>query len=245
MIRRRLLSCTLALLLGGGLVAPAAAQTEAPARTVRVGGEGTVTAAPDRAVVRFGVVTRANEPEAARARNATAAKNALNAVRELGVPEENLRMETLRLQPRREYDREADSSRIVGYEASRQVVAQLNGLEQLPRVVARVVQQGANRLEGVQYQLSDRTAARNDALRQAARSARDKAELLAETLGAQLGPVRQISEQDFSFNEPSPRVNMEMAKAATADAAPEPDAYAAGEIEVSAQVEVVFELATP
>src|SRR6056297_3144445 len=100
---RLVLLCSGLLLLAGAVQAQ---NTDAPQRTVRVSGEGTVNARPDQATVRFGIVTRADDPEAARAQNAEAAKGALNAVRELGVPESDLRMETLRLAPRREYNRE-------------------------------------------------------------------------------------------------------------------------------------------
>jgi uncharacterized protein YggE len=236
---RLVLLCSGLLLLAGTVQAQ---NTEAPQRTVRVSGEGTVNASPDQATVRFGIVTRADDPETARSQNAEAAKGALNAVRELGVPESDLRMETLRLAPRREYNRETRTHEEKGYEATRQVVVEVDSLELLPRLVAQVVQRGANRLEGIDYDLKDRSSIRNEALRQAATNARDKARLLAETLDAELGPVQEIHEQNFSFGQPSPRVRMEFAQAAQADAQGEPDAYAAGEIEVSAQVQVVFEL---
>jgi hypothetical protein len=239
MIRPRLFSLVLACVL---LAAPVHAQSPADdRRVVRVSGESTVSVSPDRATVRFGVVTRAPTAEDARRQNATAAKSAMNTVRELGVPDEKMRMEALRLQPRREYNPDTKTHEQKGYEATRQVVVELERLEQLPRLVTRVVQRGANRLEGVQYGLQDRTTPRNEALRQAASAARDKARLLATTLDAALGDVLQIEEQSFGFDEPSPRVDMQYAKAA-ADAEPEPDAYAAGEIDVRATVQVVFSL---
>ncbi len=223
---------------------PVAAQdTPGPSRTVTVQGEGTVTAAPDQATVRFGIVSEAETAEAARAQNARASKNAMNAVRDLGIADGKIQMQRLQLQPRREYNRQTRTYEEKGYEATRQVVVEMDRLEQLPTLVARVVQQGANRLDGIQYELSDRDAVRNEALRAAAESARAKAQLLAETLGADLGGVLQINEQSFDFPQPVYRAQMEMAKAASADqAAPEPDAYAAGEIEVSASVQVTFEL---
>lgn len=209
--------------------------------TVNVSGEGTVSAAPDQATVRFGIVTRAETAEAARRRNATAARNAMNAVRELDVAEEDMRMETLRLQPRREYNPDTRQYEERGFEATRQVVVEVDSLAILPQLVANVVQRGANRLEGINYELSNRSEIRDEALRKAALAARDKAELLATTLGARLGPVHRIDEQSFDFREPSPR--MAMAKVATDEAASgEPEAYAAGEIEVRAQVQVVFNL---
>jgi hypothetical protein len=225
------------------LVLPSHAQdASSPPQTVRVSGEATVKAAPDQATVRFGIVSGAKTAEDARSQNAKAAKRAMNAVRELDVPEEKMRMESLRLQPRREYNPQTKRHEEKGFEATRQVVVELSDLEQLPTLVARVVQQGANRLEGINYGLSDRSSIRDEALRTAASNARDKARLLVGALDASLGPVQQITEESFGFDEPQPRVRMQFAKSTQADAAPEPDAYAAGEIEVTARVQVVFEL---
>lgn len=240
----RVLRCVGAsLLLGVLFVGDGLAQEGAePPRTVRVTGESSVRVAPDRATVRFGIMSEAKTAEAARTQNAQAAKSAMNAVREMDVPEEKMRMESLRLQPRREYNPETQKHEDKGYEATRQVVVELSDLEQLPRLVTRVVQQGANRVDGISYGLSDRSATRNEALQQAARHAREKADLLATTLDAELGPVQQIQEQSFGVDQPQPRVEMQFAKSARDEAAPEPEAYAAGEIEVSASVQVTFGL---
>lgn len=229
----------LGLLVVGGVQAQ---ETSSEPRRVRVTGESSVSVAPDQATVRFGIVSRAETAEAARSQNATAAKTAMNTVREFGLAEDRMRMAALRLQPRREYNRETESREETGYEATRQVVVEVGDLEQLPRLIARVVQSGANRLEEVEYGVSDRTAARNEALQKAARSAQEKATLLAEAVDASVGAVQQIEEQSFGFDEPSPRLEMQYAKSAEDQAAPEPDAYAAGEIEVSASVRVTFGL---
>ncbi len=235
----RLLPWAASLLLFAAV--PAAAQ-DTDQSTVTVQGEGTVTAQPDQATVRFGVETRAETAQEARSQNATAAKNTMNAVRNLDVAEEKMRMESLRLQPRYEYNDEKDRRELVGYEATRQVVVEIDSLPVLPQLVADVVAKGANRLDAINYQLSDRSQLRNDALREAAQAAREKAQLLSETLGATLGPAHKITEETLDTVRPTPRfAQMEMAKASDAGQA-EPDAYAAGEIEVSARVQVVFTL---
>ncbi|WP_263809080.1 SIMPL domain-containing protein [Salinibacter sp.] len=233
----------LSLLLAVVAVVPAAAQDDNRS-TVSVSGEGRVTTQPDQAVVRFGVATRAETAGEARTQNARAAKTAMNAVRGLDVPEEKMRMERLRLQPRYEYNDEENRRELVGYEATRRVTVELDRLEVVPQLVADVVEGGANELDGIDYRLSDRSQFRNEALQEAARAAREKARLLAATLDAQLGSVRTINEQSFDFVRPQPRLaRTEMAKAGDAAQA-EPDAYAAGEIEVSAQVQVTFDLLT-
>lgn len=231
-------------MLAALLILPAQAQdmtTKDDKRTVTVSGEGIAHVEPDQATVRFGVVTRAEDPEEARRLNAAAASEAMNAVRALGIEERKMRLETLSLQPAREYDAETRRWIALGFEATRQVVVEVDDLEQLPTLVAEVVQKGANRLDGVAYGLQDRTEARNEALTKALNDARGKAQRMAATLGEELDQVLTISEQSFNFPRPMVRgAQLEMAMAK--DAAPEPDAYAAGEIEVHAVVQIVFAL---
>lgn len=210
-------------------------------RTVSVSGEGVVNVEPDMAIVHFGVVSIADDPEEARRQNADASSRAMNAVRELGIEDRHLRMESLRLQPHREWV--DDQRRYVesGYEAIRQIVVEVHDLEQLPILVSTVVQQGANRLERVTYDIENRDQARNRALREAVNNAQEKASLVATTLGEELGPVHSITEQSFDF--PRPMVEMRMDAAETAaSAAPDPDAYAAGELEVRVNVQASFVL---
>ena len=223
------------------LLSAQAQDMKADKRTVTVSGEGLVRVEPDQATVRFGVVTRAEDPEEARRLNAAAASEAMNAVRALGVEERKMRLETLRLQPAREYNAQTRRWDNIGFEATRQIVVELDDLEQLPTLVAEIVQKGVNRLDGIAYDLKDRVEARNEALRKALGDARGKAALMASTLGEELGRVLTISEQSFSF--PRPMVRMAQAEMVMGKAtAPEPEAYAAGEIEVRAVVQVVFAL---
>ena len=227
------------------LVLPASGQMHhAPARTVEVTGEGLVRADPDRATVQFGVITWAEDPEVAREETAEAAARALNALRGLGIPDEQIQLQVLRLQPRYEYDEETNSRKRVGYEAVRRVEVILDTLDELPDVIARIVEEGANELNGIQYGLQDasREQVRNEALREAARQAQEKAQLLSETLGAELGPLQHIAEASYSGPQPFEYRDVQrMAEAAVASQAV-PDAFAAGQVEVQAQVRVVFEL---
>lgn len=207
---------------------------------VTVQGEGTVSVEPDQAVVRFGIVTQDEDPERARARNASASAAAMNKVRSLGVDESDLRLETLRLQPRQEYNRDTRNYVQVGFEAVREVRVTVKDLDMLPTLIAEIIQGGANRLNGVAYELADREAVKQEALREAALNARAKATLLVETLGAKLGAVQAIAENGINIPRPSYQLES-MAMARTADAViPEPEAYASGQIEVVAMVTVSF-----
>ena len=222
---------------------PSAASGQESPPSVSVNGEGVVLVDPDQAIVRFAVATSHQDPEEARRLNAAASREAMNAIRDLGIEERNLRVEGLRLQPQQRYNSTTRQYEQIGFEAVREVRVTLDDIDLLPVVVARVVQKGANRLNGIAYDLADRESVRHEALRLAAENARVKAVLLAETLGARLGAVRSIQEQGVQF--PGPQYMMreaDVALRAAADAAPEPDAYASGQIEVRATVGVVFHL---
>ena len=148
-----------------------------------------------------------------------------------------------RLQPAREYDRETRRYVEIGFEISRRLVVELEDLDQLPTLIAQVVQKGANRLEGITYDLQNREEVRNDALRAAVTNARSKAELMAAALGAEVGEAIRVIEQ--GIHVPGPlrtelmQASSDMLKTA---AAPEPEAYAAGELEIRATVGVTFTL---
>lgn len=209
-------------------------------RTVSVTGSDTVSVMPDRVSVNFAVVTRAEGPEAAREQNATAARRALDAVRELGVPERQIQLQSLRLDEDVEYQ---NGQRIrKGFIARRDVQVTLDDLDLLPNVVAEVVEEGANELGGINYDLKDRQSAENEALRRAARRAQAKARLLAQTLGVELGLVHSIQEGSVAFPQPRPQPMYAARAMDMVEAAPEPGAYAAGEMEVRATVTAVFSL---
>lgn len=233
---------TLLLLTSVFPATPVMAQESKLDRAITVSGEGVVQAIPDKATVRFGIVTRHEDPEMARTENASTSKETLNAVRDLGVDQRKIRMETLRLQPVREYNPETRRPEDKGYEAARELVVEIVDLDILPNLIAKVVQHGANRLNGVTYGIQDREAIRDEALVEAVTRARSKALLMAETLNAELGMVMRIAEQSFSMPSPMVRMSDQTMMMAKAEAAPEPEAYAAGEMEVRAIVQVVFQM---
>jgi uncharacterized protein YggE len=209
-------------------------------RTVTVEGVGTVEAEPDRATLQFAVVTRAAEPEDARRQNAEAAEQAMDAVRALGVEERKIQLLSLRLDE--EYDYANNRRERIGFIARRDVKVTVDDLDLVPDLVAEVVQQGANELNGIQYELQNRDAVEDEALQAAVARARQKAGLMAGALGYALGPALTVAEGAVRFPRPQPVMyaRAEMIEQTSADG--NPGAYAAGEIVVRANVTVTFRL---
>ncbi len=205
-------------------------------RQLHVSGRGVVRVAPDTATVRFAVETRADEADQARFENERASAAALEAVRALGVPEREIRMESLRLQPLRRYDEPNRRYVDDGFQAVRDVSVVVDDLELLPQVVAAIFERGANRLRSISYDISDRSAATDEALQKAVNDARRKALAMLEPLDAELGRIHAVREQSFSF--PRPMVRSDQLQVESVD----PEAYASGDIEVTASVDLVFEV---
>ncbi len=209
-------------------------------RTVTASGEGTVEAEPDEATVQFAVVTRAETAEAARRENAEASERAMDAVRALGIEDRKIQLLSLRLDEEWDY-RNGERVR-KGYIARRDVKVVIDDLDLVPRLVAEVVEQGANELNGIEYGLQNREAVEDAALREAVARARAKAQLMAEALDARLGRVVRLAEGTLDVPPPRPVMyaRAEMAMDASDDGSP--GAYAAGEITVRATATVAFEL---
>ncbi|MEP0547959.1 MAG: SIMPL domain-containing protein [Rhodothermales bacterium] len=209
------------------------------ARTVTVSGVGTVDVEPDEATVMFAVVTRAETAEDARRQNAEAAESAMDAVRALGIADRKIQLLSLRLDE--EWDYQNNQRIRKGFIARRDVRVVIEDLDLVPDLVATVVQEGANELNGIQYGLQDRDAVEDQALQAAIVRAREKAQLMAEALGVGLGRVVQVAEGGVQFPQPPP-VMFARAEMAMDQSESNPGAYAAGEIVVRATVTVTFEL---
>lgn len=229
----------LSLLLPLLAMSAQAQMNPAPPRTLSVSASDTVRVMPDRVIVRFAVVSRGQEADAVRRQNEQAARDALNAVRQAGIPERQIQLRGLRLEEEVEY---RNGRRVrIGFIARRDVEVTIDEMDRLPAVVARVSEAGANELGGIDYQLRDRRSAEDEALRRAATRAREKADVLAATLGASIVGVHSVSESGTSVPQP-PMPMMAMRMEAADASAGEPEAYAAGEIIIRAAISVAFEL---
>ena len=234
-----LLPILMAVALGGVLTTNTLrAQEMSEKRKITISGTGDVSVEPDQAMLRFDVVTRDADPEVARASNAQASRDALNALRDLGIDEAKIKMEQLSLNPVREWDPDQRKQIEMGFEVRRGVSVEIVELDKVPNAVAYVVQSGANRIGGVSYGLSDEDPTRQQALRLAIANARSKASAMLSELGETLGAVQEIREE--SVHMPMPVVRASAAMMEKSADAPEPEAYAPGQVKITASVVATF-----
>jgi uncharacterized protein YggE len=230
---RRIAACSTAL----GLVAatPAAAQMQMqqmhpPQPVIVTRGEATVKRAPDQAFVAIASESRAPTPGDAQRLAAEAMTAVQAALKTASIPADAIRTTGYSLQPDIEY--QSGRQRVRGYIARNQIEVRVDVLDRIGSVIDAAGQSGATSIAGMRFDLKNRRAAEQEALKLAVEDAMGRAKALASGAGATLGPIVRIEEQ-LSERPPIPYMPMR-AEAVTAAAPPTP--VSPGELEIQAHV---------
>ena len=212
--------------------------------TLIVSGSGQARVAPDVATVRLGVVAQAPSARAVQDQVNRAASAVLDAIRKVGIPAEEIQTSGLSLSPLYSQNRsgnETQAPRITGYQANDTVSVRVTDLAKVGPVIDAGLGAGANTLDGVDFGLRNDEAARAQALADAARAARAKAETLAKALGVRLGEILEVAEGGVSVSPPPyPRFGGTRAMAEVAMA---PTPVSAGQVGVEASVTIRYRIA--
>ena len=208
-----------------------------------VAGSGQARVAPDEATVRLGVTAQAPTARAAQEQVNRVANAVLDAVRKLGVEAKDIQTSDLSLNPLYAQGRgqELQEPRITGYQASNVVSIRLEDLMKVGPVIDAGLAAGANRLEGVFFGLRNDQAARAEALTDAVREARSKAEALARALRVRLVEIVEVAEGGVTISPPPSPFRGRVAMAEMAMDASTP--VSAGEVGVEASVTLRYRIA--
>lgn len=227
-----------ALLAAGA--AAAHAHENPDARRVAVTGRGDVSVAPDRALVSVGVEVSNAELKTAEAEANRVARAFLSEAKALGIADKDISSAAVNIYPEYVWIEQERRQKLTGYRASREMVVMLRDLNKVGELLLRATKAGANRVSPPQLESSKAKELTQQALVKAAEDARAKAKLLAETLGAKLGPVFRINAADAPVPPPMPMKAMAM-RSEAADGNAEMG-FSAGEIRVEASVTAEFDL---
>ncbi|CAM5451804.1 SIMPL domain-containing protein [Streptomyces violaceorubidus] len=197
---------------------------------ISVFGSGSVRAEPSLARVRPVVDVLEPSPEQAFQQAGEAVARLREVLRRHGVPDASVSGSRLGLSS--EYDRHGGGRRLLGYRCQASYAVETGALDDLELLIADVVDAGAHRIDGVEFDVRDRPALLDEARRRAVGAARRKAQVYAEAADARLGPVLHIQDVE---SEPV------AAFRASAGGGP-PGALAPGAVEVSARVVLGFSL---
>ena len=198
-----------------------------------VSAEARTSEKPDIATVTAGVVNEAPSAEAALAENARRMTAVLAAIKRAGIADRDVQTSQLSINPQTVYA-ENVPPRVTGYQATNTVTVRVRNMANVGKTVDALVGQGGNQLNGIAFGLNDPDSALDRARADAFRKARARAEIYAQAAGMRVKRIVAISEGG-SVEPPRPMPMMARAAMVSTPVAP-------GEVDLSANVTVMFEL---
>ncbi len=239
----RPLAATLMLASLVAFAHPAWASDEDKTATMKLSGYGEVTATPDMAMVTSGVVSQADTARDALTANTKAMTALIDQIKKAGIEPRDIQTSGFSISPRyaqkripngRDWEEER---KIIGYQVNNGVTVRVRDLKGLGALLDAMVSEGANRIGGINFIVSDANKRLDEARVAAVEDVRAKAELYAKAAGVKLGRILSISENSGGMR-PQPML-MTRSKM-MAEAAPVP--VEAGEETLSSEVTITWEL---
>lgn len=208
--------------------------------TITITGEGRVTAIPDVGQITVSIVTEGKEANDAQEENIEQFNQLVEALKEEGVKEEDLKTSNYSLSPRYRYD-EGERTQI-GFEVRQSLTVKIRDLDASGKIISLASQNGVNQVSGLSFTIDDPEIYREEARKKALEQAREKAEELADLADVNLGKIVSFSESGGGAPIPSPVFRtFDTAEIGIGGGVPEPD-FEAGSEEVVVTATIEFEI---
>ena len=210
----------------------------AQSNTVYVGADGKFESAPDTAVLRFNVSEQEESAQSAYQHASKDVEEVREVLRTNGVDPKAATIGFFSVQPAYEYKN--GRQKPIGYRVITDVTLKLKDFSKIGPIVGQLADANVSETQTLQYTLENMDEAKNKAVEDAYRRARNSAEALAQTSGRTLGELSYASIDTFE----NPRIVPHMMRAMAApSAAPAPtEEFTPQEVTVSAHVNAVFNL---
>lgn len=211
-----------------------AAQTS---QGIAVTGTGTVSVAPDIAIINIGIEVTAPTVAEARDQAATAMSAIETALADQGIEEADIQTRYFNIYPQYSYA-EGAAPTITGFTVTNQAEVKVRNIDTASSVLDAAILAGGDavRVNGIAFTVDDPEQYLADARRNAVEDARASAEILAEAAGVELGAPISINEST-SFGEPWPPIPYAERSAQDGGGA---TSVSPGEQELTLTVAVVF-----
>lgn len=183
---------------------------------IAVAARSEIKISPDRASIQISVQTRAATAAAAANDNATKLNAVLNALRALGLSNDQLSTLNYNVYPEQRYE-QGKEPEIVAYNVTNTILADVRKLNQVGPVIDAALSHGANMITSLQFYASNTEAARRAAIASAIDKARQDADVAARAAHGTLGTLLEVSIGAFSPPPPRPLAMMRAGIAAQSD----------------------------
>ncbi len=224
-------------------LSPLALASDSDMSVLRVTGESQLSVPADLAAFSIGVQNSAPEALAALEKNSQMMQQLKRALVEAGVSDDELSSGAFSVQPQwQSRPRNTENGwkpSIIGYQAQAQLLVETGRLDKVADYIQAGVDAGANQIGQLRFSLQDDERVHQQALTQATAQARQRAEVVANAAGVELGALSRIDVDPQQIRPyPSNRVNS-MARMASEGVVP---VVVPANIDVHATIELTYRL---
>jgi uncharacterized protein YggE len=160
-------------------------------RLITITGTGKVTLTPDIAYISIGVHTEGKDVNEALTSNTSQAQKVADALKALGVDAKDIQTTSFNVYPQQQYGPQGEALDIK-YMVDNTVYITVRDLTKLGDLLDAVVRSGANNINGISFDVSNREDANSQARKAAIEDARKQADELAKAAGVSLDKVQSI-----------------------------------------------------
>jgi uncharacterized protein YggE len=205
-------------------------------RTISVIGTAEIHVAPDEAILTLGIQSQDKDLAIAKTQNDKHLKKILAVARDSGIEAKYIQTSSLTMGP--EYSEEK-APKLLSYKVSQTLVVTMKDLSRYETLMTNFLQAGVNRVDGIQFIVSDPKKFREEVRVKAVRAAREKAVAMAAELGQTVGKPWEVSE--VTDSDTAYRANLMLAYSGAVGPEGE-SALPSGEVTIRASVRVSFQL---
>ncbi|MHC6203796.1 SIMPL domain-containing protein [Breznakiellaceae bacterium SP9] len=236
--KTRLLSLLFAALISGGC--SLSAQTEQQLFTVQA--DAVIRVKPDKVVLSLGAYSRGAHLITAKTANFDIIKRSFDIVKGMGIPEKNIATDYVMIDT--QYRNYEDTEPL--YSVYQTVSITLEDVSKYDELITQLLNAGINQINSIDFQTTNLKEHRNAARRLAIAAAKERAALLAEEAGFQLGKVVNLRENTYYSPYSSRRgglsnvsQNMEQSTGGGGD---DSETLAPGMISIKADITLIYQI---
>jgi len=212
-------------------------ETKEVTRLLTVNGNGKVYLTPDMVYVTIGVHSEGENAVKTVAENNAATQDVIDTLKGMKIDEKDIQTTNFSITPQKEYDPAGKPTGKVLYIVDNSVFVTVRDLNKIGEVLDATIKSGANSINGIQFDVADKSQALSAARQAAVKDAYAKAQELAGAAGVELGAVQTINE--YTSGGPMPMYDRAAAPmAAEAGSVP----VQAGQMLLTIEVSIVYEI---
>jgi hypothetical protein len=207
--------------------------------SVYVGADGKFESAPDTAVIQFNISVQESTSQAAYDHASKEAEQVRQVLRANGIEPKSASIGFLSVQPVYEWK---PKQKVIGYRVATDVTLKLKDFAKIGPITQQLADSNVSETQTLNYALENMDEAKNKAVEDAYRRARNSADAIARASGRTVGELSYASVDTFE-NQRMPVPRMARAMNAMAPSAPAPtEEFTPQTLSVTAHVNALFTL---